>query len=68
MELKNNDEDREETRGRPTKGYYRMEIDRKVRLDREMDRMLVAKCKRLGVAVADGIREGIKLFLMDKRY
>ena len=57
-----------ETRGRPTKGMNRMTVSRNIRMDAEMYWLLVDKCRRLGVTVADGIREGIKLFISDKRY
>lgn len=62
MGLKNTEE-KFETRGRPIRGYLKMDVDRKVRIDRETNRMLVEKCRRIGCTVADGIREGIKLFI-----
>lgn len=62
MGLKNSDE-KFETRGRPISGYLKMDVDRKVRIDRETNRMLVEKCRQIGCTVADGIREGIKLFI-----
>ena len=63
MGLKNNDEWKKETRGRPLSGYLKMDVDRKVRIDKETNRLLVEKCRMLGCTVADGIREGIKLFI-----
>ena len=64
----NNDDLKEETRGRPTKGFSRMDVERKIRLDSEMDYLLQQKCQRLRCTIADGIREGIKLFILDDRY
>ena len=61
-------ETREETRGRPTKGYFKLTKERKIRLDPYVDQMLIEKCRRLGCSVADGIRAGIMLFLNDRRY
>lgn len=63
MELKNDYEEKVEMRGRPTKGFLKMDVDRKVRIDSETNYLLMEKCRRLGVTVADGIREGIKLFI-----
>ena len=62
------DDGKVETRGRPTKGMNRMTVSRNIRMDAEMYWLLVDKCRRLGVTVADGIREGIKLFISDRRY
>ena len=41
----NNDDLKEETRGRPTKGFSRMDVERKIRLDSEMDYLLQQKCR-----------------------
>ena len=50
-------------RGRPPKDGHTMEIERKVRLTSEIDHTLRDICRRKGYTIADGIREGIRLFL-----
>ena len=68
MGLVNIDGEKQDLRGRPTKGLSKMTVERNIRMDPTMYRMLEEKCRRIGCSVADGIREGIKLFLKDKRY
>ncbi|MCR4876148.1 MAG: hypothetical protein K5922_03145 [Clostridiales bacterium] len=52
--------------GRPTKGLLPMTLERKIRMDPEMDALLQEKCRRLGCTIADGIREGVKLFIRQR--
>ena len=61
-------EERLDRRGRPLKGYLKMTVERKARIDVETDILLREKCRRIGCSIADGIREGIKLFIQDRRY
>lgn len=68
MGLVNDKGEKEDLRGRPTKGFAKMTIERNIRLDPEMYALLSAKCRKIGCTIADGIREGIKLFIMDNRY
>lgn len=49
--------------GRPIEGMQAKTVDRKVRLEPYIDEELTAVCRALGITRADGIREGILLFI-----
>ena len=61
MELKNN----KEMRGRPVYGAQAKTVDRKVRIEPYIDEELTYICRVIGITRAEGIRQGILLFIRE---
>ena len=49
--------------GRPKEGVEARSVERKIRLEPYLDEQLTIACRKLGITRAEGIRQGVRLFL-----
>ena len=61
----NNNEPPRRPVGRPQEGAEKRSIERKIRLEPYLDEHLEIACRYLGITRAEGIRQGIRLFIKE---